>query len=225
MACERYRDALSKLAAGAAASADVEVHLASCAACHAELALLRRALALVDAELEELETAEPSPALAARIRTAVAASEASSGHRLGWLLPGLAAAAALVVALTLSLGRTRSPEPERAADSAPSRPAPSARLPEPAAGPVAAAPVRRKAADERPPVERRRPAPVEPEVLVPPGEAAALLRLVALVHRDRLAPPALGAVGKPATDLAELPPIDIQPLEIVPLDPAEASGT
>jgi hypothetical protein len=63
------------------------------------------------------------------------------------------------------------------------------------------------------------------EVLVPSGEAEALRRLVALVQREKLAPAALGAVERPASDLAELPRIDIPPLEIVPLDPAESSGT
>ena len=65
----------------------------------------------------------------------------------------------------------------------------------------------------------------EPEVLVPPGEAEALLRFAALVHRDRQAPTSLAAAGQPSADLAEPAPIDIQPLEIVPLDPAETSGT
>ena len=65
----------------------------------------------------------------------------------------------------------------------------------------------------------------EPEVLVPPGETEALLRFVALVHRDRLAPTSFAAAGQPSADLAELALIDIKPLEIVPLDPAETSGT
>jgi hypothetical protein len=65
----------------------------------------------------------------------------------------------------------------------------------------------------------------EPEVLVPPGETEALLRFVALVHRQRLAPTSLAATGQPSADLAELALIDIKPLEIVPLDPAETSGT
>jgi hypothetical protein len=60
---------------------------------------------------------------------------------------------------------------------------------------------------------------------VPPGETEALLRFVALVHRQRLAPTSLAAAGQPSVDLAELAPIDIKPLEIVPLDPAETSGT
>jgi hypothetical protein len=49
--------------------------------------------------------------------------------------------------------------------------------------------------------------------------------LVALVHRERLTPPVLGAAGQPSADLGELAPLDIKPLEIVPLDPAEISGT
>ena len=71
----------------------------------------------------------------------------------------------------------------------------------------------------------RRRIPAEPEVLVPPGEAEALLRFVALVHRDRLAPTSFAAAGQPSADLAELASLDIQPREIVPLDPAEPSGT
>jgi hypothetical protein len=71
----------------------------------------------------------------------------------------------------------------------------------------------------------RRGIPAEPEVLVPPGETEALLRFVALVHRDRLAPASFAAAGRPPADLADPALIDIQPLEIVPLDPAEISGT
>jgi hypothetical protein len=48
---------------------------------------------------------------------------------------------------------------------------------------------------------------------------------VALVHRERLSPAALVAAGQPSPDLAELAPLDLKPLEIVPLDPAEPSGT
>ena len=98
----------------------------------------------------------------------------------------------------------------------------------PAPGPEGSQPARRIAApstrvdaasaprDGRPP---------EPEVLVPPGETEALLRFVALVHRERMAPALFGAAGEPSAELAELAAIDIQPLEIVPLDPAETSGT
>ena len=50
MACERYREALADVAAGAPAPAGVESHLAACEACREELAALRRAVALADTE-------------------------------------------------------------------------------------------------------------------------------------------------------------------------------
>jgi hypothetical protein len=60
-------------------------------------------------------------------------------------------------------------------------------------------------------------------VLVPRGEQEALLRLVALVHGERLASAVLEAVERPRADLPEPPGIDIAPLGIVPLDPEESS--
>ncbi len=54
MACERFRDALADVAAGAPAPAGVEAHLASCEACRAELTALRQALAVADDEMAGL---------------------------------------------------------------------------------------------------------------------------------------------------------------------------
>lgn len=51
------------------------------------------------------------------------------------------------------------------------------------------------------------------------------MRFVALVHSERLSPVALAAAGQPSPDLAEPVPLEIKPIEIVPLDPAETSGT
>ncbi len=112
MACERFRDALTDVAAGAPAPADVEAHLASCEACRAELAALRRALAVADAEMAGLLAAEPSPELAVRIRQAVAEAEPSPAWRFGWVWPATAAAATLLVALAVWVGRGPSPSPE-----------------------------------------------------------------------------------------------------------------
>ena len=110
MACERYRDALTDVAAGEPATAAVEAHLASCEACRAELLALRRALAVADAEMAGLASAEPSPGLAARIRQA--AAPPSPEWRFGWLWPAVAAAATLLVALAVVLGRGTGPTPE-----------------------------------------------------------------------------------------------------------------
>lgn len=238
MACERFRDALADVAAGAPALAGVEAHLASCDACRAEVASLRQALAVADGELADLLSAEPTPALAVRIRRAVAEWAPSPGWRFGWLWPAVAAAATLLVALAVVLGRGTGPIPEPRVAAGAHRPGPviprdsdvpgpegSAGLPADPSHGNAVAGARGDNAPTRSRSAGRRAIPAEPEVLVPPGEAETLLRFVALVHRDRRAPASLTVAGQPSADLAELAPIDIKPLEIVPLDPAETSGT
>jgi hypothetical protein len=233
MACERFRDALADVAAGEPAPASLEAHLASCEGCRAALHVLRQALAVADAEMAGLAATEPSPDLAARIRRAVVESGAagpafeawpSPAWRFGWLWPAVAAGAALLVALAVGLerGTAPAPEPRVAVDDRPS-PIPSPRPADSAPPQVVPRDVAR-VGPEAPRAERA-VAPAEPEVLVPPGEREALLRLVALVHRERMAPPGLAAAGQLSADLAEPAPIDIPPLEIVPLDPAEISGT
>ena len=52
-----------------------------------------------------------------------------------------------------------------------------------------------------------------------------LLEVIALVNRERLAPAAFNATGEPLERLAALSPIEIQSIEIVPLDTANHPGT
>jgi hypothetical protein len=175
----------------------------------------------------------PSPQLPARIRQAVAGSEAPPAWRFGWLWPATAVAATLLVALAVWVGRAPSPQSRVAMDESRPRPAASAPARPSAGGPVILKTLDRMAADTAAAAAKGPPAlppraptvPSEPEVLVPPGESEALLRLVALVHRNHLSPASLAATGTPSADLAELAPLDIPALEIVPLDPAETSGT
>jgi hypothetical protein len=239
MACERYQDALSDVAAGASAPAELEAHLASCAACRGELDALGQALAMTDAVLARLHDEQPSPDLPARIRKAVAASEEAPSRKLA--LPwgsALAAAAVLAIGLAVVVRTERGGELVTVAPSAsPGEPAgaPHSANGAPAMTPTAAA---TRAAGATLPAGHTEPLPVRPaaavrrsepagaEVLVLAGEADALLRLVALVHQQRIAaPPVLASSNVPATDLLEPPAIEIRPLEIVPLDPAEPSGT
>jgi hypothetical protein len=239
MACERYEDALKQLAAGAAPTVEpprlgaprvepeLESHLAGCARCREELDTLRRTLALVDSELRQLVAADPSPELAVRIRRA--AAQAPVGRRPAWLWPALAAAAVLLLAFVLLTPRETPPSAvatiESRVPAIPTTPEPPRGIPFAPEGPRvgAARPVPR---DHARAAESRRPvAPSEPEIIVPRGEAEALLRLVARLDRDKLAPPVLASVDRPSPELAELRSIDITPLEIVPLDPAESSGT
>jgi hypothetical protein len=60
-------------------------------------------------------------------------------------------------------------------------------------------------------------------VLVPAGEAEALVRLAASLRRRSVTPDSL-LVADLTAPLAEAKLPEIRPLEIVPLDPAESSG-
>lgn len=224
MSCTRYRDALSDLAAGAAVSVVVEAHLASCAACRAELAALRQALAVADDEMAGLGLAEPSPDLVARIRRAVAESpEPAPAWHLGWGF-GVAASLAAVIAATAIVAQRPQPNsPTVVADRGPAAETPRAATDPPAVAADVADGLRPVAT--RPLVSSRpRPQPpVEAEVLVPTEEPEALVRLAAELRR-RSVPPDSFLVADLDAPLAEAQLAELRPLHIVPLDPAEEDG-
>jgi hypothetical protein len=192
-------------------------------------------LALADAEMAGLLSAEPSPEIAVRIRQALAESE--PGRRFAWLWPATAAAVTLLVAVAVGLGRGPRPSPSpvtRATtdplviprDSPSPGPEGSTRFVGPSS-PLTSRPAQDDrvvaVAHRRPPVSTRT-IPAEPEVLVPPGEAEALVRFATLVNCRAVAPDSL-IVADLSAPLPEPNAIEIAPLEIVPLDPAETSGT
>jgi len=241
MACERRPDTLTELAAGASASADLEAHLASCVSCRQELHALRQALATVDAELADLKAAEPSPDLAARIREAVAEpARAEPTWRLAWGWTLTAAAAALLVAIALIGQRLSKPVPGSAATGVGREPSREAALATPSPGPPAglvAAPAFRETpgpeatahsaatarAAHKSRAQRSARLASEPEVLVPAGEAEALLRFAANLQRRTVTAESL-LVADLSAPLPESKGVFIRPLEIVPLDPEETSG-
>jgi hypothetical protein len=254
MACERYEDALKQMAAGFASTAaarqlgaprvesEFESHLAGCARCREELEALRNALALVDAELDPLAALEPSPDLAARIRRSAAEDAAEPARRPAWLWPALAAAAGLLVAFAILMRRppaelpvaaVANRLPQAAATALPPVPSrdPSSKGGSPALGPAVVATSRSEAADRvRTGEPRGHLASPEPEVLVPPGQVEALQRFARLVNSERVASPSLAAVEQGSPEIVPPPPIEvrsveIKPLEIVPSDAAEDSGT
>jgi hypothetical protein len=237
MACERYRDALSDVSAGGSAAPELEAHLSTCEACRVELEGLRRALAMADDELGSLLLAAPSPELAARIRTAVSGAAADSAWRPGlWLAFG-GVTAALLVALGLLAQRKEqsastaiATQAQHAAEAV-EGPAPAVEPTTPAtASATPVAPAIAAVRSERVRTAVSFPSPgaprtlaAEPEVLVPAGEAEALLRFAAHLRQRSVTPRSL-LVADLNAPLAESTDVQIRPIEIVPLDPEEDSG-
>ncbi len=223
MVCERYSRALSDVAAGGPAPDGFDAHLRGCADCRAELVLMRRALANVDQQMKELAAAEPSAAFVARVRGAVLESASASAWRMGWIWPSFATAVvAGLVVMVANHPAHQAIAPVQAQLPGPLSPAD---IDAAVRGPALAS----AAAETRETSPRHRrirsSAAAEPPVLVPPGESAALVEFIARVNRDGLAPAALQVAGEPAGRLAMLSPIDIKPIEIVPLDTAMNPGT
>ena len=104
MSCTQVREHLLDLEAGQAPAA-VEAHLRSCAACAAELAALRRTMALLD----EWRVPEPSPYFGTRLRARLRAEAAAPA---GWWAmlrrPVMALAATLIVAAAVMIHGGRS---------------------------------------------------------------------------------------------------------------------
>lgn len=226
MSCERYQEALSDHAAGAPARPELERHLDACAECRSELLALREALASADASLAELASAEPSPAFRARLRLHVeAASEPRPRFFFASRLASWLAAAAAVVVAALLMGRGANRPVAPAVATAPA-PALSPPLPSTVSGvspsaPSPPAPAARAVVG--PVLVRRAPAQRPPDVIVSSDQQRALVDYVALVASQRASPAALLSAGEPSADLSQ-PRMQIEPLEIAPLDPAEVQG-
>jgi len=224
MACARYRDALSEHAAGSPAPA-LEAHLPMCVDCRNELAVMRRMLAVADQQLAYLPKAEPSGNFVPQLRAAVIEAAARPVSRVAWRWPALATTAGIVLAFALFSVMRPSHEITAQVD-VPSVPASALTAPrEPASPPAIVA--RADRGTDTPPPRRRatRRTPAEPEVLIPPGEAQALLQWVALVNREHRVSTLLAAADASPSQTATLANIEIKPIEIVPLDPAINSGT
>jgi hypothetical protein len=226
MRCEQYEQDLTVGAAGGAITPDLEAHLEGCGLCRDRLAEKRALLESVDQMLRAGLEVEPSPALRHRVITRVAQTE----RERRWILPGTAAAAlAAGLAIVLLAGawaRRPSTTPLEssaaaispglpAADAMPPGTAETLLTPSPPRPLVAAPPAARSGS--RPAVARESLVR-EPEVMVPPGQEAALRRFVAVL-RDGSAPPPLLLLTAVSVEgpIAPVPLIEIPVLEAKPL--------
>jgi len=192
MSCERFREALSRHAAGGALMGEAAAHLGECADCSVRLDLQRRLLSDVDAELERALDIEASPELVARVISRTrAASQARWRVHAAWA--GLAAAAAIALAVYLRAPVSAPAPPPQASMAMPER-TPSVAAVAPSGRDV---PATRAAAVVRPTriaMRRAVTSTDEPPVIVSPDQALAIARLRELLAEglltEKVLPPA-----------------------------------
>ena len=227
MRCDRYEQDLNVGAAGGTITPEVEAHLEGCVGCRERLAGKRALLESVDHVLRMDLDVAPSPALRQRVITRVAETERERRR----IVPGVAAAALaaglVIVLIAGAWARRRSSTPLESSAAAishglPARDAVTPETHEPplipsTPRPVVAATPHAVQAGSRPAVAR--PAFVrEPEVLVPPGQEAALRRFIAALRDGSAPPPPLLLTGASLESLiAPIPLIEIPALATKPL--------
>lgn len=222
MSCAGYRRDLVERALGAPIRGEAEAHLASCAACRAELARLNALEVRIEDELGALLAAEPSPGLVPGVRRCLERRREVRARRLPWLAAAAAAALAIVALGVRFVGRPAAAPPPAVA--------PRQALVVPPSPALAPAKVR----EARPPsrrLVRAEPAqPQGPEVLVPRDQEELLRRLVRATEDQPLAI-ARATAGSSASDLAQIyvPPIEVRPLaletnEVKPLQMENGEG-
>jgi len=233
MRCERYEQDLTAGAAGRTITGDLEGHLEECVACRQRLAEKRALLEAVDHVLRADLAVEPSPALRHRLITRVAETEGERRRMLPELAAAALAAGLIIVLVAGAWARRRSTTPlqSSAAAISPGLPARGAAaparemppIPSTPGPPVTAKP--RGARSGSPPAVAREAIVREPEVLVPPGQEAALRRFVAVLRDGSTPPPPLLLTGASLESLiVPVPLMEIPMLEAKPLADAVDSA-
>jgi anti-sigma factor RsiW len=199
MSCERYEEGLIDQALGAPAAPEVQAHLAGCAACQARLEEEQRLAATMDGILTSTLDVAPPLGFDLAIKRRVSGTRSTSGAKtLAWISVGLAAAAALILAVLLR----PSPPPKVPAVTENVRPPQTTSTPEavPTTAPVVADERTASVVTPLRAMRQRAPRPAEPEVLVPPTQAALLQRHL-VRFKARTAPEAV-VTNEPALPFA-----------------------
>ena len=204
--------------------AELNTHLAECAACRAEFERQRELLAAIDRGVAASVAAEPSADLAARIREHLREQPAPAASWLSGWIPAAAGAMAVFVFVAVWLARRPhiapgNPEPVISQTPLTAPPAPSpaeTSMPAKMFDAVARPAPHRVIQSHRQVVRGAAARDSMPEVLVPRGQEVAVMRLYALLQRDRGLAASLAADEKP--DSIVPPELKIAPLVVAPLE-------
>jgi len=211
--CEKYTDWIADAATGGLAPGrepELLAHAAECDACREAYEHARQIAASVDRAVESLVSGEPSAHFDTRLRARIAAERiAARPNWAAWapIAAGVFALAALLLILVLRTQRTNTPSIANNGRSDPLS-SQSPNQPSPGAGQIRSAPTA-----ARPLTVAKHPkSPAQPEVLVPPGQLAAIVQFAAAVRSGRIDGGELLAAQEQTNA-----PLEIKPLEIIPL--------
>jgi hypothetical protein len=212
MLCERYQEWMIPAALGGLSperGRELRAHVEVCVQCRAEFERVKALTGAIDRGVAASVSVQPSPDLAARVRARIAESPAPASWPFARWMPLAAGtlAAAAVLALWLRPRATSAP-PQKAPPVATTRSAsPSEALPlraERAASPRMSRPNRQQA----------RESVAGLQVLVPPGEWNAVVRLAAAVNQGSVDGRQLVAAAEKSRAELGVNELQIAPLEI-----------
>ncbi len=212
--CEKYADWITDAATGGLAPSrepELLAHAAGCDACREAYDHARELAAFVNRGVESLVSGEPSAHFNTRLRARIAAERIPA--RPNWpawapIAAGVFALAALLLILVLRTQRTIAPS---IANN--SQPASVSLQPPNPPGTAQNPPV--QAARRRIPANHLKSAP-QPEIIVPPGQLVAIMQFAAAVRSGHIDGDELLAAEEQTNA-----PLEIKPLEIVPLVPPQ----
>jgi hypothetical protein len=222
MACKKYSRLIANAALGglnAARSGELREHLAQCAACSKEFEHAKAASAAMNRSMEALVAGEPSPQFVARLRARIANESVSAHPEWQTWIPvvcGGFAFAALLMALMI---RAPHRDTGSVAPVAQNLPNPGAQVPTNMGKGAAEASQTLSRTKYR--VARLR----EPEVLVPPGQLAAVMQFANAVNEGRIDGEQIAAAQEQSEKPIEIEAIQISPLNIPKLDSNGPAGS
>jgi hypothetical protein len=220
--CEKYTDWITDAATGALSPGrepELLAHVAECDACREGYEHAREIAASVDRGVESLVSGEPSPNFHARLRARIAAERTPA--RPNWAAWAPIAVGTLTLAALLAVLVSRAPQhnsspvadnrSEPAPDSSQASNPPAPTISTQTHMPTALSPSRPLRSAHRPATAH------EPEIIVPPGQLAAITQFAAAIRSGHIDGDKLLAAEEQTNA-----PLEIKPLEIVPLVPPQA---
>jgi hypothetical protein len=216
--CEKYTDWITDAATGALAPGlepELLAHAAECDACREAYNHAREIAAFVDRGVGSLVSGEPSAHFNTRLRARIAEERiAARPNWAAWapIAAGIFALVALLLILVFRTQRTNAPSVANNSHPAsvslqPSNP-PSPGVAKNHPTPLTSRPLT---------VAKHPKSPSQPEIIVPPGQLAAIVQFAAAVRSGHIDGDKLLAAEEQTNA-----PLEIKPLEIVPLVPPQA---